>query len=280
MERIMRARPSPATAIALVALFVALGGTAFSALRIDSSKVVNNSLKSADLKNKKGVKDADVVPNSLTGNAINEATLSGVNASTLDNLDSADFLRSNEMAADANLLDGLDSAAFLRSDAKAADADQLDGLNSSDFLRSNAAVDADKVDGLDANSLIRVASASTSNAPNAVGDNDVLTTSITAPRSGFLFVVASVEAFNSTGFDLYTCQIELDGTDVDSSKRDSQLDGNTLTNREENCSTNAVSSVSSGSHAVVFEGNNIEAGTALQGADLGVLFIPFNATGG
>ena len=240
----MRARPSPGTVIALVALFVALGGTAYSALRIDSSDVVNNSLVSRDLKNRKGVKDVDVVPNALTGKAIKEAKLGQVPS-----------------AREADMLDGLDSTAFLGVNARAAD--------------------ADKVDGLDANSLIRVASASTTNAPNAIGDNDVLTTSITAPRSGFLFTVASVEALNTATDDIYNCGIEVDGVDVDSSLRGSTLNGaGNNVNEDEDCSTNTVSSVSSGPHAVVFEANSIDANTELMGADLGVLFVPFDAGGG
>jgi len=244
VERIMRARPSPGTVIALVALFVALGGTAFSAIRIGSSEVVNNSLVSRDLKNRKGVKDADVVPNSLTGKAIREAKLGRV-----------------PRARQAGMLDGLDSSAFLGVSAKAAD--------------------AEKVDGLDANSLIRIASASTTDAPNAVGDNDVLTTSITAPRTGFLHIVASVEALNTATDDIYNCGIEVDGADVDSSIRGSTLNGaGTNLNEDEDCSTNTVTSVSSGPHAVVFEVNSIDVNTELDGADLGVLFVPFDATGG
>lgn len=139
MDRILRARPSPATLIALVALFVALGGTAFSALRVDSSKVVNNSLKSADLKNKKGVKDVDVVPNGLTGKAINEATLSGVNAATANSANSA------TTASNADMLDNLDSADFLRSNAAAAG--DLSGNYPSPSIATNAVNSAKIADG-------------------------------------------------------------------------------------------------------------------------------------
>jgi hypothetical protein len=44
--------PSPATAISLVALTVALGGTAYAAATIGSADVRNNSLRSADIKNR------------------------------------------------------------------------------------------------------------------------------------------------------------------------------------------------------------------------------------
>jgi hypothetical protein len=51
--------------IALVALFISIGGTALAAATIDSGDVVNNSLKSKDLKDGKGVKGTDVADASL-----------------------------------------------------------------------------------------------------------------------------------------------------------------------------------------------------------------------
>jgi hypothetical protein len=60
--RAIRSRLTFANVAAGIALFVALGtGTAF-ALNVDSKDVDNNSLKSKDLKNGKGVKCEDVVP--------------------------------------------------------------------------------------------------------------------------------------------------------------------------------------------------------------------------
>ena len=57
-------RPSPATAISLVALSVALGGTSYAALRIGSGQVRDNSLTSADIRNNT-VRSADVRNRSL-----------------------------------------------------------------------------------------------------------------------------------------------------------------------------------------------------------------------
>jgi hypothetical protein len=68
-------RPSHATAVAYLALFVALGGTAWAALHVGTSQVVNNSLKSADLRNGKAVGGKDVIPNSLGGRQVDEASL-------------------------------------------------------------------------------------------------------------------------------------------------------------------------------------------------------------
>ena len=57
MHRITGRRPSPATVISLVALFVALGGTGYAAFAVPrnsvgSAQVVNHSLQTADLSRK------------------------------------------------------------------------------------------------------------------------------------------------------------------------------------------------------------------------------------
>ena len=44
-------RPSPAMVVALIALFVALGGSSYAALRIGSKQIKNNSVRSGDLRN-------------------------------------------------------------------------------------------------------------------------------------------------------------------------------------------------------------------------------------
>ena len=60
MHRIVSCRPSPATIISLIALFVALGGTSYAAITlaprnsVGSAQVINGSLLKKDL-NKKTV---------------------------------------------------------------------------------------------------------------------------------------------------------------------------------------------------------------------------------
>lgn len=77
-----RRRPSVALVIALLALVVATGGTAFAAglaaNSVGSKQVKNNSLLSKDVKN-----------NKLTGADVKESTLRGVDATSVDGLDSA-----------------------------------------------------------------------------------------------------------------------------------------------------------------------------------------------
>jgi hypothetical protein len=70
-------RPKHSTAVAYLALFVALAGGAYAAATVNSGDVVNNSLKSVDLKNNKGVKGVDVRNSSLRGNDIANDSVTG-----------------------------------------------------------------------------------------------------------------------------------------------------------------------------------------------------------
>lgn len=53
MKRILRRRPSPAVALSFVALFVALGGSAY-ALTITGANIRTNSVTGTDLRDIKG----------------------------------------------------------------------------------------------------------------------------------------------------------------------------------------------------------------------------------
>ena len=64
----IRDRLTYANVMATFAVFIALGGVGWAAANINSKDdVKDNSLKSVDLKDGKGVKGADVAPDSLTG---------------------------------------------------------------------------------------------------------------------------------------------------------------------------------------------------------------------
>lgn len=49
--RELLSRPNPATILSLIALFVALGGSAYAAARITGANVKNNSLTGRDIRN-------------------------------------------------------------------------------------------------------------------------------------------------------------------------------------------------------------------------------------
>jgi hypothetical protein len=83
----LRRMPSPATLISLVALFVALGGTAYAVATVDSSDVVNNSLKSIDVRNSslttsdvknETLKSSDVRNEALTTSDVKNGSLFAV----------------------------------------------------------------------------------------------------------------------------------------------------------------------------------------------------------
>ena len=76
MRRWLVERLSYANVTATLALVLAIaGGAAYAVDKIHSRDIANNSVKSADLKNRKGVRGKDVRPNSLRGRQIAERTL-------------------------------------------------------------------------------------------------------------------------------------------------------------------------------------------------------------
>lgn len=114
MSFFARMRPSPAMVVAVVALVVAVGGTAWAVATVTSADIVNNTIKAKDLKTDKGVKDSKVVPDSLTGRVINESTLGNVpSATNATNADNA------QNAQNADKLGGQPPSAFASSSSEA-----------------------------------------------------------------------------------------------------------------------------------------------------------------
>lgn len=94
-------------AIAFLALFVALSGTAFAATKLPSNSVGTKQLK------KSAVTGVKVKKNTLTGTQINESKLKRVpDASKLGGLLPSAFLPAGGTAVNADKLDGIDSAVF------------------------------------------------------------------------------------------------------------------------------------------------------------------------
>jgi hypothetical protein len=89
-------RPSAPLVISIVALFAALGGTSYAAVKITGHDIAKRTIGGVNVKNhtlgKKKVK-----PDSLGGDQINEATLGTVpSADTLDGIDSAGFMKTTQ----------------------------------------------------------------------------------------------------------------------------------------------------------------------------------------
>ncbi len=111
-------RPSPAMAVASVALFVALGGTSYAVATgsIDSREIKDSTILSKDIQNNSvhgkdvrnsTVSSGDVASNSLIGGDVRENSLSG--SDIAPNAVSGDELQANAVSADEiqpNSIDG------------------------------------------------------------------------------------------------------------------------------------------------------------------------------
>ena len=102
MKRILRRRPSPALAVAAIALFVALGGSAY-ALTITGANVVNGSLTGADIRNR-SLTQADLKGRALKGTLMIKDSV-GYNAVKEQVLDASKFKQVNS-AKDSDALAG------------------------------------------------------------------------------------------------------------------------------------------------------------------------------
>src|SRR4051794_40239266 len=124
-ERMMRhlvRRPSPAMAVALIALFVALGGTSLAALRIGTRQIVDNSVRGVDVRNGtlggrdvknnkltgadvKGIRGVDVKDDSLTGADVVESSLGTVpGAASVNGLRNSRQVKATDGGADVAVL--------------------------------------------------------------------------------------------------------------------------------------------------------------------------------
>lgn len=74
-------RPSAALVVAIVALFMALGGTSYAALKITGKNVVNGTLTGADVDNR-SLGGKEIKKNTLDGDEINESALGAVPKAT------------------------------------------------------------------------------------------------------------------------------------------------------------------------------------------------------
>lgn len=114
--------------IALIALFVAMGGTA-TALQgrntIFSDDITNGEVKSPDI-GTGHVRSPDLQNNGVLSGDLRDGGVTHVDIANAP---------SGSDAVNADTLDGADRSTLLGKNEKAADADLLDGMNSSQFLR-------------------------------------------------------------------------------------------------------------------------------------------------
>jgi hypothetical protein len=118
MERSRRRRPSPALAVACLALFVALGGTVVAATKIDGHTIKVKSLPGNRLavaslpanRLKGTIPGNRIAPNSIKGDRIDIGTLGQVadaaHAGTADTARHADTATAADHATDASTING------------------------------------------------------------------------------------------------------------------------------------------------------------------------------
>ena len=106
MKRFARRRPSPATVVSFIALFVALGGSAY-ALTITGANIKTNSVTGTDLRDIKG---GDVRNYSIRGKDIGKDSLGGIPIKE-ERLDGSK-LGKVKSAADADALAGVAARRF------------------------------------------------------------------------------------------------------------------------------------------------------------------------
>jgi hypothetical protein len=107
MSRIVSRRPSAALVIACLALFVALGGVGYAAATVGSAAIVDNSIKSKDVRNE-GLRGKDVRANTLKGADVDESSLGQVpSAANADNAANATNATNAANAANADTVGGI-----------------------------------------------------------------------------------------------------------------------------------------------------------------------------
>ena len=189
MRNFLASRPSPAMAVAFVALLAALSGTAIAlpgTNTVDSGDIKNGQVRGKDIR-RNAVTGAKVKNSALTGADVRNDSLTGldINESTLGQVPSA---------ATAGSANTANSATTANSANTAGDANTLDGQNSTDF--STASASTERSDNLALTAAFQ----------------DVLSTSITTSTESRVLATASLEVEgNGGGDDDAGCQIVIGG---------------------------------------------------------------------
>lgn len=140
MKRLILRRPTPATAIASVALFVSLGGVSYGVATgsIDSREIKDNSVRTQDIARggvhasdvrNDSIRTEDLRNNEVRGLDIRNSTIRGIEIA-LNSITGSDIAESS-----LETVPSATTAATAGTAATARTADTLDGLDSSAFAR-------------------------------------------------------------------------------------------------------------------------------------------------
>lgn len=111
MRHATKYRPSPAMVVALIALFVSLGGVSYGLAKgsIDSRELKNNNVRSVDLRNN-DARGRDIRNGTITGADVQESSLGTVptanTANSANSANTANSANSATTATDANSVGG------------------------------------------------------------------------------------------------------------------------------------------------------------------------------
>src|SRR4051794_27118217 len=185
-------RPSPSMVVALVALFVALGGTSFAALVITGGNVRNGSLTGADVKNA-SLTGTDVRNNKLTGRDVTSLSGGDVKNGTLTGNDVRDDSLKGEDIVESTL-GKVPTAAAADSATTATDASTLNGKTAAQLSTAS---------GSDTRSASLALTTS---------NQTVLSATITLPAPAVVTAIASIELRADGGNnDNANCNTNIDG---------------------------------------------------------------------
>ena len=246
--------------VAYLALFVAIGGSAYAAQQLPKNSVGSPQIK------KNAVKTGDIARNAVkVGKLAKEAVKAGKLAK---NAVPTNRLRDNAVSA-AKI-----GSAAVSTEKIAPDAVTGAQVNESTLGEVPKATDAQTLQGIDSSAFPRAARAFVEDTALYQESGTATELDFAAPRNGFLLIVASADVGANDIRDEYNCLIVVDGDEIPVSRRTSEVAPG-LVNEEENCGTNTLASVSAGPHNVKFDFESIEGETVVDETELDVVFIPF-----
>lgn len=126
MRRLRVSRPSPAMGVALLALFISLGGVSYGVATgsIDTREIKNNTIKTKDIRNN-DIRSRDIRNSTVAGRDVLSNTIRGADVleSSLGLVPTANAANIANRANSAASVDRLKSVAFKRVTASASNAD-------------------------------------------------------------------------------------------------------------------------------------------------------------
>lgn len=189
MKLLLRRRPTPSMAVALLALFVALGGTSYAAITITGKNVKNGSLTGADVKNS-SLTGSDVKNNKLTGRDVTSVTGSDIKNGSI---------RSSDVGTET--LNGSDIVESQL--GKVPSAAQADSAGNANTLGGKSGAQLKPAMGFGQSGTI---------IPLTGAGQDVVSTTITLSAPGRIAVNGSVELSGATADERAGCAVAIDGT--------------------------------------------------------------------